>query len=135
MKYFFANLGAHVLLCVILIILMSIFTNRNFKRKTKHVLTYFFPVVLLLIFGFDVVRYLAPRLFDIDNVLNNVTYTHTGVVEEVSSFKNYIRIDGVNYYINPMRNKIEAGTTVRIKYTPSSNYIMNVSSNVENTEG
>ena len=131
MKYFFANLGAHVFLCIILIILMVIFTNRNFKRKTKHVLAYFLPVVLLLIFGFDVVRYLAPRLFDIDNVLNNVTYSHTGVVEEVSSFKNYIRIDGVNYYLNPLRNKVEPGSTVRIKYTPSANYIMDVSRNLD----
>ena len=135
MNYFFANLAAHALLCIFLIILMVIFINRNFKRKTKHVLTYFLPVVLLLIFGFDVVRYLAPRLFDIDNVLNNVTYTHTGVVEEVSALKNYIRVDGVNYYLNPLRNKVEPGSTVRIKYTPSANYVMKVSRNLDESAG
>ena len=134
MNYFFANLATHGLLCIFLIVLMVIFTNRNFKRKTKHALTYFLPVLLLIIIGFDVFRYLAPRLFDINNVLGNVTYTYTGKVESVSAFKNYFVIDGKTYYINPMRGDVEVGSTIRIKYTPTSNYVIKISKNIDASE-
>ena len=135
MNYFFANLSAHALLCLILVILMIIFTNRYIKRKTKHTLTYFVPVLLLIIIGFDVIKYLAPRMFDIDNVLNDVTYTYTGTVDEVSRFNNYIVVDGTTYYLDPFENEIEAGSTVKIKYTPASNYAMSVTQNIDNPEG
>ncbi|SCW30203.1 hypothetical protein SAMN02910456_00398 [Ruminococcaceae bacterium YRB3002] len=134
MNYFFANLIAHASVCIVLIVLMVIFTNRNFKRKTKHVLAYFFPVVLLLFIGFDVSRYLAPRMFDIYNVLNSVTYTHTGKVQEVSGFHNYFVVDGEKYFINPTRGDLEVGQTVRVKYTPSSHYAISVSRNDEDPE-
>jgi len=134
MNYFFANLATHGAFCVVMIILMIIFTNRNFKRKTKHTLTYFLPVILLLIIGFDVFRYLAPRLFDINNVLGNVTYTYTGKVESISALRNYFVIDGKTYYVNPLRSDIEVGSTIRIKYTPTSNYVIKITKNIEGPE-
>ncbi len=134
MNYFFANLATHAAFCVVMIILMIIFTNRNFKRKTKHTLTYFLPVILLLIIGFDVFRYLAPRLFDINNVLGNVTYTYTGKVESISALRNYFVIDGKTYYVNPLRSDIEVGSTIRIKYTPTSNYVIKITKNIEGPE-
>ena len=130
MNYFFANLLSHVAVCIILMVLMVIFNNRNFKRKTKHVLTYFLPVLLLILMCIDVTRYLAPRMFDVYNVLNSVTYTHTGKVQEVSGFNNYFKLDGETYFINPSKGaELTVGTTVRVKYTPSSNYAISVTSN------
>ena len=134
MNYFFANLAGHCVFCGLLIILLVIFTNRNMKRKTKHSLTYFLPVILLIAIGFDIVRYVAPRLFDINNVLGSVTYTYTGNVEEISGLHNYFVVDGKKYYINPMRGDLELGSTVRIKYTPSSNYAMAVWKNPETND-
>jgi len=129
--YFFTNLAIHAFICVALIVVMIIFTDRNFKRKTKHVVTYFIPVVMLILIGVDVTRYLAPRLLDVSNVIGNVTYIHTGKIESVSQFNNYFIVDGETYFINPLNNNLQQGETVRVTYTPSSNYAMSVTSNVE----
>ena len=134
MNYFFANLAIHALFCTILIIVMVIFTDRNFKRKTRYAVTYFIPVVMLIIIGFDVIRYLAPRLLDVSNVVGNVTYIHTGEIESVSQFNNYFVVDGETYFINPLKDELEVGRTVRVKYTPTSHYAMSVSYNLDPKE-
>ena len=126
MNYFIANISCHALVCILLIVLMVIVSNRNFKRKTKHVVTYFMPVVLLILIGFDITRYLAPRMLDLNNVLSNITYTQTGRIEEVSQFNNYFVVNGEKYFINPMRGEFEVGALVRVKYTPQSNYAMSL---------
>lgn len=131
MYYFLANLSVHVFVCIVLIALIIVFNNRNFKRKTKHSFTYFVPVILTILIGLDIFRYLAPRLFDINNVLNNVTYIQSGVVDEVSAFNNYFRMGDKTFFINPLRSNIEAGDTVRVRYTPSSNYAMTVWRNAD----
>ena len=43
MNYFIVNLAAHILLIVVFIVLACVFAGRNKKKKTKHVVTYFFP--------------------------------------------------------------------------------------------
>ena len=126
MNYFIANISCHALVCILLIVLMVIITNRTFKRKTKHVLTYFMPVVLLILIGFDITHYLAPRMLDLNNVLSNITYTQTGRIEEISQFNNYFVVNGEKYFINPMRGEFEIGALVRVKYTPQSNYAMSL---------
>ncbi|MBR2522948.1 MAG: hypothetical protein IKE53_00745 [Clostridiales bacterium] len=134
MNYFFANLAAHGVACLILIVLLIIFTNRNFKRKTKYAVSYFIPVLLLIAFGVIVIRYMAPRIFDINNVIGDVTYSYTGRVESVSELNNYFVVDGVTYFIDPRRGDLEVGRIVKVRYTPSSNYAMSVSYNVNSEE-
>ena len=131
MYYFFTNLTIHSIICLILIVVMIIFTDRNFKRKTKFVVSYFIPVLMLILIGLDVIRYLAPRLLDISNVIGNVTYTYTGQIESVSQFNNYFVVDGTTYFINPVKDDLEVGRTVRVRYTPVSNYAVSVSYNLD----
>lgn len=128
MKYFIANLFVHVLVILILVVLIVIFANRNKRGQTKHSLTYFMPFLLALIAGFYVIKYTAPRLLDIPDVVSQNYYSYTGSVEEVSSFNNYIVIDGNVYYINPLRDLPEEGAYVRVRYTTYSNYAIEVSS-------
>ena len=126
MNYFIANLAAHIAVITVFVVLACICANRNRKNKTKHVVSYFLPVVFAaaaIIFG---CRYAGPRLFDIDSVLNEKYFSHSGVVTDVSPFKNYFEIDGEHYYMNPLRNQIEEGDEVRIRFTPYAKYVVDV---------
>ena len=132
MYYFFANLAIHAFVCLLLVVVMVIFSNRNFKRKTKYVVSYFIPVVMLILIGVDVARYLAPRLLDVSNVVGNVTYYYTGEIESVSQLNNYFVVDGTTYFINPLKDEeLEVGKRVRVRYTPSSNYAVSISYNLD----
>ena len=126
MNYFIANLAAHIALVAVFAVLACICANRNRKNKTKHVVTYFFPVLFAAVAIALGCRYAGPRLFDIDSVLNEKYFSHSGVVTDVSPLKNYFEIDGEHYYMNPLRNKIEEGDEVRIRFTPYAKYVVDV---------
>ena len=100
MNYFIANLAAHI--------------------------AYFFPFVFSVIAIVLGCRYAGPRLFDIDSVLNEKYYSYSGTVSEVSPLKNYFEIDGEHYYMNPLRNNIDEGDVVRIRFTPYAKYVVEV---------
>lgn len=126
MKYFIANLLIHLFITIVLFIVTVVSTNRNRKRETRHVLTYFLPVLASILMCFYVYRITGPRLLDLTDVVSQNYYSYTGVIEEVSSTNNCLTVDGVRYYINPLRNIPEVGQTVRIKYTRYSKYSISV---------
>ena len=47
-------------------------------------------------------------------------------MSEVSPLKNYFEIDGEHYYMNPLRNNIDEGDVVRIRFTPYAKYVVEV---------
>lgn len=122
MRYFIANLALHGVITIIFIVLACIFATRNRKHKTKHVFTYFFPIVFALVAVVDIVVYIAPRLLDINCLTSNNYYYDTGTVENIGFLKNYFVIDGKYYYLNPLRNTLVEGDTVRVKHTQYSSY-------------
>ena len=127
MNYFIANLAAHIAVITVFAALACIFANRNRKNKTKHVVTYFLPAVFAIVAIVLGVRYAGPKLFDIDSVINEKYFSYSGTVSDVSPLKNYFEIDGEHYYMNPLRNSIEVGDEVRIKFTPYAKYVVEVS--------
>ena len=126
MRYFLLNLAIIMSISIVLIILVCITSQRNKNRKTKHVVSYFFPVILALICLIWSVNLTVPRLRDITGVINDNYYTNTGKVESVSVFKNYFIMDGVTYYMNPRRNDIEEGDIIRVRHTRYSRYTVQV---------
>ena len=62
MKYYIANLSIHVLMVLALTVIIIIFSNRNKRRETKHVLTYFVPTLLAIGVAFYMYFITAPRL-------------------------------------------------------------------------
>lgn len=122
MRYFIANLSLHLLITAFFVVLTCIFAGRNRKHKTKHVVSYFFPIVFTLVAVVDIVLYTAPRLLDINNVVNNNYFYNTGTVEKIGFLKNYYVIDGEYYFLNPLRNTLNEGDTVRVKHTQYSSY-------------
>ncbi|MCQ2515626.1 MAG: hypothetical protein MJ094_02025 [Saccharofermentans sp.] len=126
MKYYIVNLIAHLIVTVILFIVIVVGTNRNKKRETKHVLTYFLPLIASALMAFYLITITGPRLLDLTDVVRQNYYSYTGVIDEVSPANNYLVVDGVRYYINPLRYIPEVGQTVRIKYTQYSKYSVSV---------
>lgn len=126
MRYYLLNLAVHAVVLSVLILCVCVFTKRNKKRKTKTVIGYFMPVLFALLAILDLAFITAPRLLDFNSVAARSYYSDTGVVTEVSYFKNYFMVDGKTYYINPMRLKIKVGDTVRIKHTQYSGFTAEV---------
>ena len=71
MRYFIVNLAVHLLVTILFVVLTCIRAGYNRRKKTKHVITYFFPIAFALIAIVDIVLYTAPRLMDINSLINN----------------------------------------------------------------
>ena len=128
MKYYIANLAVHVLMVLVLIVVIVIFSNRNKRRETRHVFSYFVPTILAVGVAFYVYFITGPRLLDMSDVATQNYYSYTGQIDEISLFNNSFIIDGVRYYINPLRDLPREGSKVRIRYTRFSNYVISVES-------
>ena len=126
MKYYFVNLAAHILVTALFVVLTCLFAGRNRRKKTKHIVTYFFPIAFALIAIVDIVLYTAPRMMDINSMINSNYYYTSGTVENIGFMKNYFVLDGDYYYMNPLRNTLSEGDTVRVKHTPNSMFTIEV---------
>ena len=128
MKYYIANLAVHVVVTLIMIVTVIVFSNRNRKRKTRYVSTYFLPTALAVITALYMFYITGPRLLDLSDVATQNYYSYTGVIEERSLLNNTLVIDGETYYINPLRELPDEGAKVRIRYTRFCNYVISVES-------
>lgn len=135
MRYFIVNLAVHLLVTAVFVILTCICAGRNRKKKTKHILTYFFPIAFALIAIVDIAIYTAPRLMDINSMINSNYFYQTGSVEDIGFMKNYFVIDGKYYYMNPLHNTLSKGDVVRVKHTPYSLFTVEITTIVDNSAG
>lgn len=126
MKYYIANLAAHLVVTLILLIVFLVFAERNRKKKTKYPVSFFIPTVTALFIAFYVFNITGPRLLDLSDVATQNYYSYTGEIDGTSFLNNILTIDGKRYYINPLRELPEPGSKVRIRYTRYSNYVISV---------
>ena len=119
MRYFFVNLAVHLIVTVVFAVLTCIFAGRNKRKKTKHVITYFFPILFALIAIIDIALYTAPRLMDINSMINS----------------NYFYTTGDYYYMNPLHNTLSKGDVVRVEHTPYSLFTVEITKNPVNALG
>lgn len=117
MRYFLVNLAIHCVLLGVLIMLACITAKRNKKHKTKSVFFYFLPLVFAILAILDLALITGPRMMDISSIASKSYYYDTGKVTSVSFLNNYFIVDGKCYFMNPLRLKVKAGDTVRIKHT------------------
>ena len=117
MRYFIANLIMHLVITGGFVLFTCFAAERNKRKKTKHVVMYFLPIAFALVTILYIVFYTAPRLMDINSLLNSNYYYNSGTVEKIGFMKNYYVIDGKHYYLNPMRNTLAEGDNIRVKHT------------------
>ncbi len=116
---------------ILFVVLTCIRAGYNRRKKTKHIVTYFFPIAFAIVAIVDIVLYTAPRLMDVNSLINNNFYYNTGAVEQIGFMKNYFVIDGNYYYINPLRNQLTEGDVVRVKHTPYSRFTVEITTITE----
>lgn len=126
MRYFIVNLAVHLAVTILFVVLTCVRAGYNRRKKTRHIISYFFPIAFALVAIIDIVLYTAPRLMDINSLINSNYYYNTGAVEQISFMRNYFDIDGDYYYINPLRNKLTEGDVVRVKHTPYSRFTVDI---------
>ena len=115
MRYFIANLAMHLVITGVFVLLTCVAAGRNKTKKTKHVIFYFFPIIFALASVLYIVFYTAPRLMDINSLINSNYYYNSGTVEKIGFAKNYFSINGEHYYLNPLHNKLVEGDTICIE--------------------
>ncbi len=126
MKYFIANLSAHSILLIFLIVFLIFFSNHNRKRKNRWAFSYLIPVVLSIGIVVYIGLIVAPRFCDITDVLSQNYQSYTGTLEKKAFLNNYIIVDGKRYYYNPLHEIPNEGENVRVLYTHNSNFAMSV---------
>ena len=135
MRYFIVNLAVHLVITAMFVVLTCIFAGRNRKKKTKHILTYFFPIAFAVVAIVDIALYTAPRLMDINSMINNNYFYHTGLVDKISPMRNYFVIDNDYYYMNPLHNSMKEGDVVRVKHTPYSLFTVEITTITVSNDG
>ncbi len=113
-------------------VLTCVFAGRNRRKKTKHVLSYFFPIVFALVAIIDISLYTAPRLMDVNSMINNNFFYTTGSVDSIGIMRNYFVIDGKYYYLNPIHNTLKVNDVVRVAHTPYSSFTVDITKTTDN---
>ncbi len=113
-------------------VLTCVFAGRNRRKKTKHVLSYFFPIAFALVAIIDISLYTAPRLMDVNSMINNNFFYTTGSVDSIGIMRNYFVIDGKYYYLNPIHNTLKVNDVVRVAHTPYSSFTVDITKTTDN---
>ncbi|MCQ2533393.1 MAG: hypothetical protein MJ172_02350 [Clostridia bacterium] len=126
MRYFIANLMAHLCVILVLIVLIIIFSKRNQKRKNKYAFSYLLPTIFAIITVAYIGLIVGPRLLDITDVIDGTYQSYTGTLEKKSFFNNFVEVDGIRFYHNPLHEIPEIGQPVRVLYTHNSDFTVSV---------
>lgn len=126
MRYYFVNLAVHFGIALFFAILVVVCVGRNNKRRTKHASTFLLPVVFAILFLLQMVRFVVPRIFDINDILNENYQTQVGELQSVSYLENTVVVDGMTYYISPRVSLPDIGSQVKVRYTKSGKYAIHL---------
>ena len=122
MSYFWANLGAHLLISLILLLILLWAVKNTQHSRWKKGFLYLLPVVLVILLLLQMAVFSIPRLLDTTTVLRSTYHIRNGKIESINSFGNHVVIDGRIYYVNPFSFDMKVGDEVTVKYTPYAHY-------------
>lgn len=126
MSYFWANLGGHLFVSLILLIVFLWSVKNTQHNRWKRGFLFLLPVVLMLILLIQLANFSIPRLLDTTTVLRSSYRMKSGTIESVSSMKDKVKIDGTTYYVNPFSFERKVGDEVTVKYTPYAKYAYSI---------
>ncbi len=100
----------------------------NHERKNKRGLSYLLPFVLTVILLAQSIKFTIPRLLDSVYVIKEDYQTVSGEVESIGFFNNTMRIDGKNYFYNPLSStsKPLEGDYLEISYARYSGFVLDM---------
>ena len=127
MVYFFINLILHAAISFGLLMLLLFLSEKNRKRSNKRGIYFLLPVVVVLIFLYQVITFSVPRILDSVTVIKNNYQTETGVVESIGFLNHSVTMDNKTYYYNPFMFEPQKGDTLVILYTPNAHYAYSLS--------
>ena len=122
MSYFWANLGGHLLVSLLLLIVFLWAVKNTQQNRWKKGFLYLLPTVLMIILLIQLAVFSIPRLLDMTTVLRSAYRMKSGTIESISSMKDKVVIDGTTYYVNPFSFERKVGDEVTVKYTPYARY-------------
>lgn len=122
MSYFWANLGAHLLVSLMLLLVFLWTVKNNQQNRWKKGFLYILPFVVMIILLVQLGIFVVPRILDTTTVLRSTYRITDGEIEKISYAKNYIVIQDETYYVNPFSFDFQVGDDVTVKYTPYARY-------------
>ena len=122
MSYFWFNLGGHLFISLILLIVFLWSFKNTQQNRWKKGFLYVLPTVLAVILLIQLALFSIPRILDTSTVLRSTYRMHSGKIESVSSLKDHVVVDGTTYYVNPFSFDLNEGDEVTVKYTPYAHY-------------
>lgn len=122
MSYFWVNLGAHLLVSLLLLLFFLWCVKNNQLNRWKKGFLFLMPFITMIILLVQVGVFVVPRILDTTTVLRSTYRISEGEIKDISRLKNYIVIDDETYYVNPFDFSFEVGDEVTVKYTPYAKY-------------
>lgn len=126
MQYFWINLGLHLLISLLLLIVFLWAIKRNRQHRWPKGFLFLLPTVLMILLLLQVVLFAVPRILDTTTVLRSTYRIESGKVEKIGILKHTIDVGGETYYVNPFEFNIKEGSDVIIKYTPYARYAYSI---------
>ena len=131
MQYFWINLGLHLLISLLLLIVFLWAVKRNHQHRWPKGFLFLLPTVLMILLLLQVVFFAVPRILDTTTVLRATYRVETGKVEKIGILKHNIEVNGITYYVDPLHFDIAVGTDVIIKCTPYAIYAYSIEPKAE----
>ena len=131
MQYFWINLGVHLLISLVLLIVFLWAIKRNRQHRWPKGFLFLLPTVLMILLLLQVVLFAVPRILDTTTVLRSTYRIETGKIEKIGILKHTVEMEGVTYYVNPFDFDIQEGSDVIIKCTPYAHYAYSIEPKAE----
>ena len=122
MSYFWANLGAHLLVSFLLLLILLWAVKNTQHNRWKKGFLFLLPVVLTIVLLVQMALCSIPRVLDTTTILRSTFRMKSGTIESIGSLGNTVVIDGTTFYVNPFSFDMEVGDEVMVKYTPYAHY-------------
>ncbi len=126
MVYYFLNFAVHSLISLFLLFIMLHYVSVLRAHKAKRGFVFIFPVIITLVFLFQVTSSVIPRALDCIYILKSEYTVSVGTVQSVGYLNHSIVVGDETYYFNPFAFKPQKGDELIIKYTPNSRYAIDL---------
>ncbi len=123
---FFMSLATSLVLTGAVLLLLTKCLTVNWERKNRHPVSYLMPVVLTVILLYLSLSMTVPRLLDAMSVAaQTFTIEEVDLTDEVIG-RMTLQTSGRTLHYNPRQFSFESGQSIRLKYTPRSRFIFEV---------